>query len=120
MPRLLLADDDPLLGMLVGDWLGDAGCDVVGPAVSVASGLALIEQEGAALDGALLDVTLRDGESYALADALALRGIPYAFVTGHGVGGLKPAYRGALTLTKPFLPEDLQKVVTHICALKSR
>ena len=63
---------------------------------------------------------MRDGDSYPLADALSLRGIPYAFVTGHGVGGLAPAYRGALTLTKPFLPEDLQKTVARLCALKSQ
>ena len=110
-PRLLLADDDPLLSMLVEDWLVDLGCEVVGPAASVASALGLVEKEGDKLDGALIDVRLADGDSYPLADVLALRGIPYAFVTGHGVGGLAPAYRRALTLSKPFMIEDLKAMI---------
>lgn len=120
MTRLLLVDDDPLLGMLIGDWLSEIGCEVVGPAENVPKALDLVASEGEALDGALLDVTLREGDSYAVAEALGLRGIPYAFVTGHGVGGLAPAYRNALILTKPFLAEDLQLIVNRLALLRAR
>jgi CheY-like chemotaxis protein len=118
--RLLLVDDDPLLGMLIGDWLGEIGCEVVGPVESVAKALVLIEAEAATLDGALLDVTLREGDSYEVADALTLRGVPYAFVTGHGVDGLAPAYRRSLVLSKPFMPEDLQKMIARLLEQKVR
>jgi CheY-like chemotaxis protein len=116
--RLLLVDDDPLLGMLIGDWLSEIGCVVVGPVESAAKALAVIASEGVALDGALLDVTLREGDSYEVADALGLRGVPYAFVTGHGVDGLAPAYRRSLVLSKPFMPEDLQKMITRLLEQK--
>jgi CheY-like chemotaxis protein len=106
--------------MLIGDWLNEIGCEVVGPAESVAKALAVIETEGSALDGALLDVTLREGDSYEIADALALLGVPYAFVTGHGVGGLAPAYRKALVLSKPFMPEDLQKIIARMLEPRAR
>jgi CheY-like chemotaxis protein len=119
-PRILVADDDALLGMLIGDWLNEAGCDIVGPAASVASALGLVEKEGDCLDGALIDVQLVDGDSYPLADVLALRGIPYAFVTGHGVNGLAPAYRHALTLSKPFMVEDLQVMVERLCGAREK
>ena len=119
-PRILVADDDALLSMLLGDWLNEAGCDIVGPAASVASALGLVEQEGERLDGALIDVQLTDGVSYPLADVLALRGIPYAFVTGHGVGGLAPAYRQALTLSKPFMIEELKVMVERLCAARQK
>ena len=119
-PRILVADDDALLSMLIGDWLNEAGCDIVGPAASVASALRLVEQEGERIDGALIDVQLADGVSYPLADVLALRGIPYAFVTGHGVGGLAPAYRQALTLSKPFMIEELKVMVERLCAARQK
>jgi DNA-binding NtrC family response regulator len=118
-PRLLVADDDPLLSMLVEDWLRESGCEAAGPAASVADALDLIEREGDRLDGALIDVQLADGESYPVADALALRGIPFAFVTGHGVGGLAPAYRQALTLNKPFSVQELQTMIERLCSLRA-
>lgn len=119
-PRILLVDDEPLLTMLIGDLLSEFGCEVVGPADSVEAALALIESEGSALDGALLDVALRKGDSYPIADLLGLRGVPYAFVTGHGVGGLAPAFRNCLTLAKPFTPDDLQEIVTRLVSLRGR
>ena len=119
-PRILVADDDALLSMLIGDWLNEAGCDIVGPVSSVASALDLVAQEGHLLDGALIDLQLTDGDSYPLADVLAQRGIPYAFVTGHGVGGLAPAYRQALTLSKPFMIEELQVMVERLCGSRPR
>ena len=119
-PRILVADDDALLGMLICDWLNEAGCDILGPVASVASALGLVEKEADRLDGALIDVQLADGNSYPLADVLALRGIPYAFVTGHGVSGLAPAYRHALTLGKPFMIEELQVMVERLYSLRAR
>ncbi|WP_374544990.1 response regulator [Rhodoblastus sp.] len=117
-PRLLLVDDDPILAILVADWLSECGCEVVGPARTVASALQLVEQEGAALDGALLDVALESDESYPIADALALSGVPFAFVTGHGLGGVAPGYRDAPVLTKPFQFEDLQRTIERLTALR--
>jgi DNA-binding NtrC family response regulator len=119
-PRILVADDDALLSMLIGDWLVEAGCEIVGPAASVATALGLLETEGDRLDGALIDLQLTDGDSYPLADALSRRGVPFAFVTGHGVSGLAPAYRKALTLSKPFMIEDLQVMVERLCSLRAR
>ena len=118
-PRLLVADDDPLLSMLVEDWLAEFGFEVAGPATSVGAALDLLEREGATLDGALIDVQLADGESYPLADALALRGVPYAFVTGHGVGGIAPSYRHALTLVKPFSVQELQTIIERLFRLRA-
>ncbi len=115
-PRLLLVDDDPILAILVADWLSESGCEVVGPARTVKAALELVEKEGEALDGALLDVALDRGDSYPVADALALLGVPYAFVTGHGLGGLAPGYRDVPVLTKPFQSEDLQRTIDRLVA----
>ncbi|MDI9847245.1 response regulator [Rhodoblastus sp. 17X3] len=118
--RLLVVDDDPILAFLVAEWLMEIGCEVVGPARSVPAALELVEREGVALDGALLDVALEGEDSYPIADALALYGVPYAFVTGHGIGGLAPGYRDAPALTKPFQFEDLQRMIDGLIALRGR
>ncbi len=117
-PRLLLVDDDPILAILVSEWLSESGCEVVGPARTLEAALELVEKEGDALDGALLDVALGRGESYPVADALALNGVPYAFVTGHGLGGVAPGYRDAPILTKPFQFEDLQRMIDRLVAMR--
>lgn len=118
--RLLLVDDDPILAVLVADWLTECGCEVVGPARTVAAALQLVEQEGEALDGALLDVALDSGDSYPIADALALYQIPFAFVTGHGLGGVAPDYRSAPVLTKPFQFDELQRTIDDLVATRGR
>ena len=71
MPRILVVDDEPLISMLVENWLDELGCEVVGPARSVADGLALA---GGQLDGAILDVNLGGDTCYPLANALRARG----------------------------------------------
>ena len=112
MPRILVVDDEPLISMLVENWLGELGCKVVGPARTVADGLALADGQ---LDGAILDVNLAGGTCYPLANALRLRGVPLAFATGdagldeaHSIlGGLRDARR------PPRLPPG-----AHLHALK--
>ncbi|MEJ0098106.1 MAG: response regulator [Bauldia sp.] len=82
MPRILLLDDEPLIAMMVADWLAEIGCETVGPADSVASALGFLD--GEPLDGAILDVWLGDEDSFPVADTLRRRGVPFAFATGHG------------------------------------
>ena len=99
-PRVLVVDDEPLISMLVRDWLTELGCETIGPASSVPSALDLIA--GAALDAAILDVSLGNEECYSIADALRSRCIPFAFATGHGAGGVVSRFEDAPILTKPF------------------
>ena len=73
MPRILVVDDEPLISMLVEDWLTELGCEVVGPVRSAEDGLELANDR---LDGAILDVNLAHGTCYSLANALHARGVP--------------------------------------------
>jgi DNA-binding response OmpR family regulator len=114
MPRFLLVDDEALLAELLNDWLVELGHEVVGPAACVDSALSLIAQEGKTLSGAILDVTLGQGDSYPIADELNRLGIPFAFATGHGVDGLDPRFRGAMTLFKPFEFDDLRATLSRM------
>ncbi|HXW70348.1 MAG TPA: response regulator [Methylocella sp.] len=115
MARLLIVDDEPLVAELLLTWLADLECEVAGPADGVESALRLLS-EGQAVDGAILDVTLADGDSYPIADALRSRGIPFAFATGHDHAEFAERFDGVLTLPKPFSFEDVQKTVAHLLA----
>ena len=113
--RLLVVEDELIVLMLVEDMLVELGCTVVGPATSVAGALKLVAQEP--IDLALLDVNLGPGEhGYKVADALAGRGVPFAFVTGYGVESLPSNWRGRPTLQKPFQMAMLRRSVAALAA----
>lgn len=115
MPRILVVDDEPLISMLVEDWLTELGCEVVGPAASVADGLKLAESTE--LDGAILDVNLGNETCYPLADALRNRGVPLAFATGDGSLGEVFNFRDPIMVPKPF---DFATVKAAVEALLDR
>lgn len=98
--RVLIVEDEPLIAMLVQEWLEELNCKTIGPATSVNGAFELIA--GVALDGAVLDVSLGKEESFPIADELRQRGVPFVFATGYGVDGLEPRFEGAQVLAKPF------------------
>lgn len=95
--------------MLVEDMLGDLGCAVVGPVGSAAEAEAAART--ALIDFALLDVNLDGETSFAAADVLKARQIPFAFVTGYGEQGVRPDLRDAPVLSKPIDPRRLARVI---------
>lgn len=110
--RLLIVEDETLVAMMLEDMLIELGHDVVGPAGCVASALNCLADN--AVDGALLDVNLGAGEkSYAIADALEVRSIPFVFVTGYGGAGVDARYSGIPVLQKPFAASELNAMVTR-------
>ena len=114
MVRILLVEDDYHLSCMVRDWLAELGYEPVGPVPSVKSALELIANEP--LDGAILDVSLRNEDSYPVADALGERGVPFVFATGYGASGLAPRFRDTPVLSKPFLFADVRRAVARMHA----
>jgi CheY-like chemotaxis protein len=111
-PRVLVVEDEPLIAMLVQEWLEDLNCEVVGPAASVTGALELIA--GVKLDGAVLDVSLGKEESFPIADELRKRGVPFAFATGYGADGLEARFAGTQVLAKPFEQKLFRDVVSRM------
>jgi DNA-binding response OmpR family regulator len=112
VPRILVIDDEPLISMMIEDWLVELGCEVVGPARTVEDGLELAASDG--LDGAILDVRLQDEDSYPIAGALRERGIPFAFATGAGEFDSGSGFENALVLPKPFDFDGVKTVVASL------
>lgn len=107
--RVLVVEDEMLVAMLVEDMLLDIGCEVVAISTHIEEAVALAGS--AAIDFAVLDVNLNGKPSFAVADALIRRGIPYVFATGYGAKGLSPPHADAPTLQKPFEQDDLEQAM---------
>ncbi len=101
--RILVVEDEVLIMMLLEDLLQELGCEVVGPASSVAQALALVATERP--DAAVLDVNLGKELVYPVANALKQAGVPFVFVTGYGQAGLIDDYRGRAAIRKPIDPD---------------
>ena len=109
--RVLVVEDEELIGLMLVDLLEELGAAVAGPAGSVTEALRLVEQE--ALTGALLDLTLRGETAYPVADRLCERGVPYVFITGYGQGHVVARHAHAPVLTKPFGADQLAGVLAR-------
>ena len=99
------------MSMMMQDVLEDLGCTVIGPYRTVASAVEAAKEE--AVDLALLDINLGEELVYPAADALALRGIRFIFLTGYDNDHVDPRFRYAPMLQKPFDREALQRVLTE-------
>lgn len=98
--NILIAEDGFALAAVLETVLSTFGCRIVGPVGCLADGLELVRERP--LDGALLDVSLCDGDCFALADALLGRDIPVILVTGRKLDELPPRYQALPIVGKPF------------------
>jgi two-component sensor histidine kinase len=113
--RILVVEDSALLAAELAALLGEAGCQVVGPAATLSEALALAGRE--ALDGAILDVDLDGQAVFPAAELLRRRAVPLVFVTGYGGSYAWPAaFAGAPRLPKPVQPEPLLAALASAAA----
>ena len=111
--RVLLVEDEPLIAMMLEDFLDALDKQHAGTVDSVAAALPLVEAGG--FDAAILDVNLRGGEkSFAVADALAAKGVPFVFATGGGGEEIAPEHRDRPRLSKPFTMDGVEKALAAL------
>ena len=110
--RILVVEDEAVIAIMIEDMLVDLGCEVVGPAGSVAEAIRLAESEP--LSGAFLDVNLGGASIYPVADLLSARRIPFVFVSGYGAGAIAARFAGTPILSKPILDADFEHALERI------
>lgn len=79
--RILVAEDDFLLAADIAEALERAGACVAGPVASNNEALMLLDC--GQIDGAVIDIGLRDGEAQDLVLALRRDSVPYVIVSGY-------------------------------------
>ena len=112
--RVLVVEDEFLVAMDIELMLGDLGCHVLGPIGDLPGALRAAQEE--ALDLALLDVNLAGEPVAPVAEALALRAVPFVFCTGYQADILPSRYPAAPTLMKPFQVADLRAALERAIA----
>ncbi|MCF7752566.1 response regulator [Bacillus subtilis subsp. subtilis] len=96
---ILVVEDEIELSRLFTEVLVDAGFEVV-PAYSVSDALGTLATQ--AFDVAVLDIELRDGPVFPVADRLAEIGTPFLFASAVYVQMVPKRHQGALFIGKPF------------------
>jgi CheY-like chemotaxis protein len=110
--RLMVAEDEFHVMLLVEDLLETLGCEVAERASSLTQAVA--RARTCDVDAALLDINLAGERIYPAAEILRARNIPLVFATGYGTQGVEPAWRGCAILQKPFLIEQLERALIDI------
>ncbi|MEJ6402165.1 HWE histidine kinase domain-containing protein [Yoonia sp. 2307UL14-13] len=107
--RVMVVEDDPIIGMDIAEIFGSRGATVVGPFTTVATALQALRD---APDVALLDVNLGQETTDAVATQLSDLSIPFLILSGQmDSSDLGEAFQGASIIGKPFGEQDLVKRV---------
>ena len=111
--RILVVEDEMLIVLMIEDVIKENGGEVVGPAATLEKALKLTKEEE--FDAAILDVTIRGGKVFPVAEQLAERGIPFAFASGYGDWALPGEMQNMPRLLKPFTATVLKDQIGALC-----
>lgn len=110
--RILVIEDEPLIGLDIVSALEDAGADVEGPVATIENACQLIA--AGSFDAALVDANLHGRPVGPIAAALTDRKIPFAFATGYDKDGLPDGFRHIAILGKPCAPDMVVEMVKQL------
>jgi two-component sensor histidine kinase/DNA-binding response OmpR family regulator len=106
--RILVVEDEPLIGMANCSLIEELGHSAVGPCFNVAASRDALAGR---VDAAILDVNLGHDEIYPIAEELAGRGIPFVFMTGYGPESLDKRFAQYPVLQKPVVRDALAQAI---------
>jgi CheY-like chemotaxis protein len=111
---ILIVEDEPLIAMMLEDFLESLGHVVVASCESLEDALGHVEAGG--FEVAILDVTLRDGRQvWPVADRLAAAGTPFVLATGGQIEPPPAAHAGAPVLNKPYTIDAIEPALARAC-----
>lgn len=111
---ILIVEDEPLIAMMLEDFLESLGHNVVASCESVEDALGHVEAGG--FDVAIIDVSLKDGKQvWPVADRLAETGKPFVLATGGHVEPPPPEHAGAPVLAKPYTIDAIEPALERAC-----
>lgn len=108
MSRILIVEDDLLIGLMLTDMFEALNLPAPAHAANMAEALDMIGSE--MFSGALIDVNLAGEKGWPIAEELTKRNIAFAFTTGGG-DDIPLQFRDAPIVMKPFRINDIEAVV---------
>ena len=111
---ILIVEDEPLIAMMLEDFLETLGHDVVATCESVEEAMDRVKAGG--FDIAIIDVQLKDGKQvWPVADRLAREGTPFILATGGHVDPPPEQHAAAPILSKPYTIEAIAPAIERAC-----
>jgi CheY-like chemotaxis protein len=111
---ILIVEDEPLIAMMLEDFLESLGHHVVGTCETVADALGYVDAGG--FDVAIIDVQLKDGEKvWPVADRLAEAGTPFVLATGGHLEPAPAAHARVPVLSKPYTIDAIEPAIDLAC-----
>jgi DNA-binding NtrC family response regulator len=111
--RILLAEDEGLVGLELEQMLENFGCNVVGPLTSVDKVLENAQRES--FDGAVLDVNLRGRQIFEILPKLQELGMRIIIASGYDdVTLFPPPFRTMPRIAKPFDEGELRRICERV------
>lgn len=107
---ILLVEDDYFIVKHLRRQLGQAGATILGPASNVPDALELVRTLPR-VDAAVLDINLQGEMVFPVADALAMRGVPFVFATGYDPVVIPPEHGKVRHCSKPVDPMRLAEAL---------
>ncbi|MDP8997569.1 MAG: response regulator [Pseudomonadota bacterium] len=110
--RVLVVEDEMLILLDIEDALRALGAEVIETAARLDTAMRLAKES--AIDIAFLDVHIQGGNTFSVADILALRGIPFAFCTGYSEWSIEERHSHRPRVTKPYSSKALEEQVRQL------
>ena len=115
---ILIVEDEPLIAMMLEDFLDSLGHRVIGTCETVADAMARVAEGG--FDVAIVDVHLKNGEHvWPVADRLAEKGVPFILATGGHIEPPPERHSGAPVLSKPYTIDAIEPALHAACRARA-
>ena len=116
--KVLLVEDNFLVGISIKQQLEELGCEVTGPIATLTDALRTIGD--VSVDCAVLDINIKGGTSQPVAQALQAGKTPFFFITGYKSPiMLAEEMKAIRRLNKPIEPSMLRRALDEACRAAS-
>lgn len=112
---ILIVEDEPMIGLMVEDFLDSLGYDVAGIADGLITACRYARLGG--FDAAIMDVNLAGEMVWPAADILLDKGIPFLFVTGGSSEDVPRRFATCPRLEKPFTMSTVEQALEQLFAI---
>jgi len=107
--NVLIVEDEPLIAMMLEDFLETLGHSIADTCDSVDQALKRVD--GGGFDFAILDVNLKGQQVWPVASRLRDDGVPFVVATGGHVDPPPSEFRDVPVIDKPYTVERISSVI---------
>ena len=107
--NILIVEDEPLIAMMLEDFILSLGHEVVANCDNVLTALAAVDAGG--FDLAILDVNLKGESVWPVATALRASGTPFVLASGGHVDPPPPEFTDVPLIEKPYTIDRVSPII---------